>query len=41
MKKTSTSMPRYRDAVTGQFVPKNYADKHPKSTVKESGGKKK
>jgi hypothetical protein len=31
-KKTSV----YRDAETGQFVTKDYADKHPKTTVKET-----
>lgn len=27
---------RYRSAVSGKFVTKQYADKHPKTTVKES-----
>lgn len=27
---------RCRSAVTGQFVTKTYADKHPKTTVKET-----
>lgn len=31
-KKTSI----HRDAGTGQFVTKTYADKHPKTTVKET-----
>lgn len=26
----------YRDAGTGKFVTKSYADKHPKTTVKET-----
>lgn len=26
----------YRDAGSGQFVKKSYADKHPKTTVKET-----
>ena len=26
----------HRDAGTGKFVKKNYADKHPKTTVKET-----
>ncbi|ASV78486.1 multidrug transporter [Elizabethkingia anophelis] len=26
----------YRDAGTGKFVKKSYADKHPKTTVKET-----
>ena len=25
----------YRDSGTGQFVPKKYADKHPKTTERE------
>ncbi len=25
----------YRDADSGQYVPKKYADKHPKTTVSE------
>lgn len=32
---------RYRDAGTGQFVKKAYADKHPKTTVSETIKKKK
>ncbi|HBG74692.1 MAG TPA: multidrug transporter [Anaerolineae bacterium] len=31
--KTQTN---YRDAETGKFVPKDYAIKHPKTTVKET-----
>lgn len=30
-----------RDAGTGQFVPKKYADSHPKTTVTETTKKKK
>lgn len=29
----------YRDAGTGQYVTKQYADKHPKTTVKETDKK--
>jgi hypothetical protein len=25
----------YRDAETGRYIPKEYAEKHPKTTVKE------
>lgn len=32
-KKTTT---RYRDADTGRFVEKGYADKHPKTTIKDT-----
>jgi len=32
-KKTQT---RYRDAGTGKYVKKKYAEKHPKTTVKET-----
>jgi hypothetical protein len=28
--------PKYRDAGTGEYVPKKYADSHPKTTVKET-----
>lgn len=31
----SKSTGNYRDAGTGQYVPKGYADKHPKTTVRE------
>lgn len=31
----------HRDAGSGQFVPKKYADKHPKTTVKETVKKRK
>ena len=31
----------YRDADSGQYVKKEYADKHPKTTVKETDKKKK
>ncbi|HET8885624.1 MAG TPA: hypothetical protein VFM70_04635 [Salinimicrobium sp.] len=27
---------RYRDAETGEYVKKDYAEKHPKTTVKET-----
>lgn len=36
----SKPAPKYRDAETGQYVPKRYADKHPKTTVKETDRKK-
>jgi hypothetical protein len=36
MSKKSTPPPKYRDAETGHYVPKEYADKHPKTTVKET-----
>ena len=39
MSKKST--PKYRDAETGKYVPKKYADKHPKTTVKETDKKRK
>lgn len=38
--KPSTPAPKYRDAGSGQYVPKPYADKHPKTTVKETVKKK-
>jgi hypothetical protein len=28
--------PKYRDADSGQYVTKKYADSHPKTTVKET-----
>ena len=31
---------RYRDAGTGKYVKKEYAEKHPKTTVKETDKKK-
>lgn len=31
---------RHRDAETGKYVTKKYADKHPKTTVKERDKKK-
>jgi len=37
MAKTTT---RHRDAGTGEYVTKKYADKHPKTTVKETDKKK-
>lgn len=36
MAKTS----RCRSAITGRFVTKTYADKHPKTTIKETINKK-
>lgn len=36
MSKKST---HYRDADSGQYVTKKYADKHPKTTVKETDSK--
>lgn len=41
MSKKSTPAPKYRDADSGQYVPKKYADSHPKTTVKETEKKKK
>jgi hypothetical protein len=35
-----TKMP-YRDAGTGRYVPKKYAEKHKNTTVKETDKKKK
>lgn len=35
-KKSTTPPPKYRDAGTGEYVTKEYADKHPKTTVKET-----
>ena len=32
---------KYRDAGTGQYVKKEYAEKHPKTTVKETDKPKK
>ncbi|MBK9479123.1 MAG: hypothetical protein IPN99_09860 [Bacteroidetes bacterium] len=40
--KTSTKSEtgtRHRNAETGQFVSKGYAERHPKTTVKEKGKK--
>lgn len=34
-KKNEPKKTVYRDSGSGQFVPKNYADKHPKTTEKE------
>lgn len=39
-KSTSTSAPKYRDAKSGEYVTKKYADKHPATTVKEKDKKK-
>ncbi|MEP7197887.1 MAG: hypothetical protein ABI851_15320 [Saprospiraceae bacterium] len=36
-----TTTTKSRDAGTGQYVTKTYADKHPKTTVKETDKKKK
>lgn len=33
--KPAAPPPKYRDADTGHYVPKKYADTHPKTTVKE------
>lgn len=41
MSKKSTPPPKYRDAETGEFVTKQYAEKHPKTTVKETSKPKK
>lgn len=41
MSKKSTTTTKYRDADSGQYVKKKYADKHPKTTVKETDKKKK
>ncbi len=41
MSKKSTPAPKYRDADSGQYVPKKYADNHPNTTVKETVKKKK
>lgn len=38
-KKGETKTIHYRDAGTGQYVPKEYAVKHPKTTVKETDKK--
>ena len=35
-KKGKNTRTNYRDAGTGQYVKKSYADKHPKTTVKET-----
>lgn len=40
-KKTTSTPPKYRDADSGQYVRKEYAEKHPKTTVKETDKKKK
>ena len=43
-KKSSTGQQKsthYRDAKTGHYVTEKYADKHPKTTVKETDKKKK
>lgn len=38
--KTSSKGGDYRDAGSGRFVTKRYADKHPGTTIHESGKKK-
>lgn len=41
MGKSKSSPPpaKYRDAETGEYVTKKYADNHPKTTVKETDKK--
>ncbi|MEO6303735.1 MAG: hypothetical protein ABIP51_11255 [Bacteroidia bacterium] len=39
--KKSETTTHHRDAETGLYVTKKYADKHPKTTVKETDKKKK
>lgn len=39
MSKNNTKDEKYRDAESGQYTTKKYADKHPKTTVKESAPK--
>lgn len=34
-KENETKVVHYRDSETGQFVTKEYADKHPKTTEKQ------
>lgn len=41
MAKKTSPPPKYRDADSGHYVTKKYADKHPKTTVKETDKKKK
>jgi hypothetical protein len=41
MAKKSTQPPKYRDADTGQYTTKKYAESHPKTTVKETDKKNK
>jgi hypothetical protein len=40
-KKSTGTITRHRSASTGHYVSKEYADKHPKTTVKETDKKKK
>lgn len=40
-KKSTEYIERYRDAGTGQYVKKEYAEKHPGKTVKERDKKNK
>ena len=39
-KSTTKTTKVYRDAESGEFVTKQYAEKHPKTTVKETVKKK-
>lgn len=39
--KTTETKTNYRDAGSGEFVTKKYAENHPKTTVKETDKKKK
>lgn len=41
MAKKSSDGSKYRDAESGEYVTKKYAESHPKTTVKESPPKKK
>lgn len=41
MAKVSKPAPKYRDAGSGEYVTKKYADKHPNTTVKETDKPKK
>jgi hypothetical protein len=40
-KKSTTPPPKYRDAGNGEYVTKDYAVKHPNTTVKETSKPKK
>ena len=39
MSNNNSNGSKYRDAESGQYTTKKYADKHPKTTVKESAPK--
>lgn len=39
MTKKSDSQVNHRSAVTGQYVKESYAEKHPRTTVRETGPK--